>query len=218
MSSRIAFAQLILMHSPLWKFIHSAALLIGLGLLDSSFIPLPGSLDALVIFYVSRHPRIWLYFVLMATVGSVVGGYVTYRVSRKGGEEALRKKLGKRADKVVNGFSRYGFWSVFLGAIAPPPVPTTAFVVAAGALQYSLHKFVAALASGRFIRFMLVAAITKYYGQGIFRFFARYYKPALWMLIAVAVAGGIVGLWFYLRQRRRKRADVRQPQPQSRAA
>jgi membrane protein YqaA with SNARE-associated domain len=196
--------------APAWKYIHSAALLIGLGIVDSSFIPLPGSLDALLIFYVSRHHQLWLYIVLMATAGSVAGGIITYDISRKGGEEALKKKLGKKAEKVFRKFSRWGFWSVLLGCMAPPPVPTSAFIAAAGALQYSLRRFTLAMVAGRFLRFLIVGVITLKYGQGIFHFFARYYKPALWTLIALAIVGGITALWYYLRYRQKKRTEQHQ--------
>lgn len=217
MSTRLTLAALSLAVPRAWKYIHSATLLFGLGMLDGSFVPLPGSLDALLIYYVSRHHAPWLYFVLMATAGSVAGGFVTYRVSRRGGEEALKKKLGKRADKIVRGFSRWGFWSVLLGAMAPPPVPTTAFIAAAGALQYSLRRFLLALIVGRSLRFVLIALITLRYGKGIFRFFAREHQFALWTLIALAVAGGIAALWYYFRQRKKRTAETN-AQPQQRAA
>ncbi|PYV60940.1 MAG: hypothetical protein DMG98_00005, partial [Acidobacteria bacterium] len=51
---------------------------IPLGLLDNSIIPLPGSMDVLTIFLSARKEQLWLYYALMATVGSVAGGFVTY--------------------------------------------------------------------------------------------------------------------------------------------
>ena len=46
--------------------------LIPLGLLDSSFIPLPGILDVAAIVLTSRQEELWLYYGLMAAAGSVV--------------------------------------------------------------------------------------------------------------------------------------------------
>jgi membrane protein DedA with SNARE-associated domain len=78
------------------------------------------------------------------------------------------------------------------------------FLLAAGAMQYSRKKFLAALAVGRGLRFGILGFVAAHYGSHIFRFFSRYYKPALYSLIALAVAGGVAGLLFYLRYRRNR--------------
>src|SRR5436189_3791895 len=69
---------------------------IPLGLLDNSIIPLPGSMDVLTIFLSARKEQLWLYYALMATVGSVAGGFVTYRLARKGGKEALARRFSPK--------------------------------------------------------------------------------------------------------------------------
>jgi membrane protein DedA with SNARE-associated domain len=90
----------------------------------------------------------------------------------------------------------------------PPPIPIVPFLVAAGAMQYSRKKFIAALATGRGLRFTIVAFVAAHYGSQIFRFFSRYYKPALYTVIVLAVAAGLTGLFFYLRYRRNQRREV----------
>src|SRR5580704_16316258 len=62
---------------------------IPLGLLDNSFIPLPGSMDVLTVFLAAGREQLWLYYAAMATAGSVIGGFVTYRLALKGGKETL---------------------------------------------------------------------------------------------------------------------------------
>src|ERR1700723_4274076 len=75
--------------------------LILLGLLDSSVIPVPGSMDAMTI-VLSAHQRTWWpYYAVMATAGSVVGAYLTYRLARNRGEKALNDRLSKRNRKKV---------------------------------------------------------------------------------------------------------------------
>src|SRR5436190_20624152 len=66
---------------------------IPLGLIDISVIPLPGSMDVLTIFLSARNEHLWLYYAFMATVGSVAGGFVTYRLARKGVKETLARRL-----------------------------------------------------------------------------------------------------------------------------
>jgi membrane protein DedA with SNARE-associated domain len=92
---------------------------------------------------------------------------------------------------------------VAVPAILPPPFPIVPFLLAAGALQYSKKKFLGALALGRGIRFNIVAGLGAHYGSHIVRFFAKYYEPALYTLIGLAVVAGIFTLVGYLRYRRK---------------
>jgi membrane protein YqaA with SNARE-associated domain len=50
---------------------------IPLGILDNSVIPLPGSMDVLAILLSARKPDLWFYDAAMATLGSVIGGFLT---------------------------------------------------------------------------------------------------------------------------------------------
>ena len=47
---------------------------------------MPGSMDVLTIWFAVHHRHEWLYYAAMAAAGSVIGGYVTYRLARKGGK------------------------------------------------------------------------------------------------------------------------------------
>ncbi len=189
------------------------------GLLDQSIIPIPGSVDALVVLFTASRPALWWYYAIWATVGTSIGGFVTYRLAKKGGKEKLEEKIGKkRAEKAYHVFERWGFWSVFVGAIAPPPVPIVPFLMAAGVMQYPKKWFLASYALGRILRFGLVAWITAQYGKHIFAFLSRYYRPAMYSLIVLGVAGGAAGIWWYLRIRRRKKAEDAGQVQQPRAA
>src|ERR1700690_1430790 len=140
----------------------------------------------------------------MATVGAVIGGYLTYYLARKGGKETFERKLSKsRADKIFKRFERWGFFAVAVPALLPPPFPLVPFLLAAGAMQYSRRKFVAALAVGRGIRYTIVAGLGAIYGRHIVRFFSRYYKPALITLISLAVIAGVFSLVQYYRYKNR---------------
>jgi membrane protein DedA with SNARE-associated domain len=134
----------------------------------------------------------------------VIGGYITYALARKGGKEAIERKLDKKkAEKVMNRFRRWSFWSVAVGAVLPPPFPLVPVLVAAGGSQYSRKKFVAALSLGRAVRYLLVAFFGSLYGKQIVAFFSRYYKPAVLVLVGIAVIGGIITLRQYLRSRKK---------------
>ena len=134
--------------------------LIPLGLLDASVVPIPGSMDVLTIVLAARDSKLWFYYAGMATLGSVIGALVTFRLARKGGKETLKRKVSAaRAERIIEIFSRWGFWSIAIAALLPPPVPMVPFVIAAGATQYSTEKFLVALTLARMIRYSLLALL-----------------------------------------------------------
>jgi len=177
--------------------------LILMGLIDSSVIPTPGGLDALTIVLTAHERDAWIYYAVMATLGSVLGGYLTYRLGRKGGEQALARRLSKkRIEKVHRAFERWGFATILVPALLPPPTPLSPFLLGAGAMNYPLPKFLLTLTAARGLRFTLVAYLASVYGQRVFRFLMQHYREMLWALIALAVLIG-VGLAIYFLRRRR---------------
>src|SRR5271168_310667 len=187
--------------------------LILLGLADNSIIPLPGSTDVVTILLAAHHREPWFYYAFMATAGAVLGGYITYRMARKGGKETLEKKFSQRKVKKVYAiFERWGFASVSIPAILPPPFPIVPMLLAAGAMQYPTKKFLLALTVGRGIRYSILAYLGFHYGRDILKFFALYYWPVLIVLIALSVIGGLYGMYEY-----KRRQKPEKPKPSSRA-
>jgi membrane protein YqaA with SNARE-associated domain len=190
---------------PIWRQLRrmGGPGLILLGVADNSVIPLTGSMDVLTIWLAARHREPWPYYALMATIGAVIGGYITYALARKGGKEAMERKLTKRrAAKVSKAFARWGFGAVAVPAVLPPPFPFVPFLLAAGAMQYSRRKFLAALTLGRGVRYTIAASLGFHYGRHILRFFSQYYKPAMAILIGLAVIGAVLSLIQYLRMKK----------------
>ncbi len=133
---------------PIWRQLRNLGGpgLILLGLADNSLIPLTGSMDVLTIWLAARHRQPWPYYALMATLGAVIGGYITYSLAREGGKEAMERKLSKkRTAQVTRAFERWGFATIAIPALLPPPFPFLPSLLAAGAMQYSQKKFLAAL-------------------------------------------------------------------------
>jgi membrane protein DedA with SNARE-associated domain len=140
---------------------------------------------------------------LRAHAGAVLGGYITYRLARREGKAILQRHVPRRkAQKVYRTFEKWGFFAVMIPAMLPPPLPMFPFLLAAGAMQYSRSKFVAALALGRGIRYALLAFLAVTYGRQIFRWMVEYRQPILVLGIAAAVA---TTLYAFLRYKRSKR-------------
>jgi membrane protein YqaA with SNARE-associated domain len=185
-----------------WKWIHrlGGPGLILLGIADNApFISSPaGSVDVFVILLSAHRHEWWAYYAFMATLGEVLGGFLTYRLAEKGGQKTLEKKVGKpRAEKLYKYFEKRGFMSVFTGAILPPPFPFTSVLMGAGVMQYPRNKFLSALTAGRALRFFAVAYLGRIYGRQMIAFFSRHYRPTMYVLIALAVMAGIVALIYF---------------------
>lgn len=177
--------------------------LVVLGIADNSIVPLTGSMDVFTMWLAARHRDLWPYYAVMATTGAVFGGYMTYSLGRRGGKEAIERKLHReKAEKVFARFRRWGFKTVAVSAVLPPPFPLVPVLLAAGALQYPKKKFLGALALGRGVRYTMIAGLGSLYGKAIVQFFSRYYKAAVLILVGLALLGGILTLAEYLRSRR----------------
>jgi membrane protein YqaA with SNARE-associated domain len=191
--------------------------LILLGLADNSLIPLPGSTDVVTILLAAHHGEMWIYYAIMATAGAILGGYLTYRMARKGGKETLEKRFSKKTTRTLYAiFSRWGFAAVAVPCVLPPPFPIVPMLLAAGAMQYPTRKFLTALAVGRGVRFTILAYLGFHYGRHIVRFFARYYWPVFGGLIAFSVVGGLFALFEYKRRQKSSASGSSRPGPQSR--
>jgi membrane protein YqaA with SNARE-associated domain len=194
----------LMLASKLWTWLRhlGGPGLLLLGLADNSIIPMPGSMDVLTIWFVVHHHNQWYYYAAMALAGSLVGGYVTYRLARKGGKDMLEHRMGpKRTKAIYTRFEHWGFWAIFVPAMLPPPVPFVPFLLAAGAMQYSRKKFLAALTLGRGLRYGILAYLGLLYGRHFLRFFNKYTKPTVYALVAMSAIAGIAALVAYLRYR-----------------
>jgi membrane protein YqaA with SNARE-associated domain len=181
-----------------WMFHLGGLGLIPLGLLDNSPLPIPGAMDVATLVLSARQQQLWLYYALMATAGSLIGGFVTYRLARRGGKAALERRFSRRkVDKVCEIFERWGFGAIVIPALLPPPVPMVPFLLAAGAMQYPVRKFLAALALGRISRYMLLAYLAARYGRQIIAFIRVHGHPVVLAIIVVLLATAAVVFYFW---------------------
>jgi membrane protein YqaA with SNARE-associated domain len=185
--------------------------LILMGILDNSAVPLPGSMDAMVILLASYSRSLWAYYAFMAAVGAVLGGFLTFRLGEKGEEEVLEKRIGKkRAEKVYARFRKRGFSTIVITSMMPPPFPMTPVLLAAGALHYPRKKFFASIALGRSIRYLGVAYLGHVYGKAIISSLSRYYEPVLYVLIALTSLAGIGALVYFKWYRPKRQREERE--------
>jgi membrane protein YqaA with SNARE-associated domain len=175
--------------------------LFSVAVVDSSVLPLPlpGSTDLLLLWLVSNRGAPWLY-ALVAIAGSIVGGYTTWHVGRRGGEAALQRYVpAKHLERIIGWVERNPVLSVFLPAILPPPIPLLPFALAAGALGVPRRRFLLVYGAARSLRYSLIAWLGAVYGRNIVRMWSgtlqNWSTPLLCVFGAMVVGGVCFGIW-----------------------
>ena len=162
--------------------------LFAVALLDSSFVPLPSSADALMLLLTTAHPRWMIFYALVATAGSAAGCLILYYASRRAGQRALARFSEAKQKRVKNWIDRYDVISVLVASLLPPPFPFKLFVVSAGVFRFSVTRFLIAIIVGRGFRFLLEGYFAVRYGAQAKIILAKYY-PVIGLGLAVLVVG-----------------------------
>ena len=159
--------------------------LFAVALLDSTFVPLPSSADALMLLLTAAHPRWMLLYAFMATAGSALGCWILYLISRRAGARALRRFSEAKQKRVKELIERYDMAAVLVATLLPPPFPFKLFVVTAGVFRFSLVRFMIAIVVGRAFRFLLEGYFAVRFGDQAKEILARYYP---WIGLGLAFA------------------------------
>ena len=176
--------------------------LLLIGFLDSSFLSLPEVNDLLVVYMVTQHKHLLLYYSFMATLGSVLGCLALYSVARKGGEAFLRKRFkASHIDRGLRLYQKYGLLVVIVPALLPPPAPFKIFVLLAGVAAVPVWQFVAAVFIARFTRYFGEGLLAVWYGDQASAFIKENTAEAGLVLAGVALAVGVA--WILWKRRRR---------------
>jgi membrane protein YqaA with SNARE-associated domain len=183
----------------------------GAGLVaavDSGTMPVP--MDLIIATYVwNDRPHAYLY-VLLAGVGSAVGGLVPFLLGRAGGELFLLRRVDRaRYEAMAARFEKQEFLAMAIPSMLPPPTPWKLFAFGAGVFEMPLWNFMLAVFVGRLVRFGVEAVLTIRYGPEIVNLAGALYKGHLIAMLVglTAVLGGFLA-WALLRRRSRKRQAV----------
>jgi membrane protein YqaA with SNARE-associated domain len=169
--------------------------LFAVALLDSTFVPLPSSADALMILLSTTNPSWMLLYAFMATAGSAIGCWILYLISRRAGARALNKFSEKKQRRVKNWIERYDAMAVLVATLLPPPFPFKLFVITAGVFRFSLLRFMIAIVCGRAFRFLLEGYFAVRYGAQAKEILAKYYPWIGLVLVAAIVAFVLIRRW-----------------------
>jgi len=177
--------------------------LLLVAFLDSTFLPLPGATDVLLIVMITRRKEFVAWYILAAIAGSIAGCLVMHGIGKKGGEALVRKRFtGERAERAMAALRRYGVMAVLVPSLLPPPAPFKIFVLLAGVAGISAARFATAIAIGRGIRYVALGLLAVKYGERASAYVAEHGTAASLTLVGVLAAGlGGYVLWTKARGR-----------------
>lgn len=175
---------------------YAAPFLFFFSYAEALFLPAP--VETALVPLVLIKARSWLYYVAVATFGSLAGGITGYFigllfyetigvlvVNAYSFEEEIQRISQLLADHV--------FWATFVAAFTP--LPDKVFMPLAGLLRTPFLSFVVALFLGRALRFAVVGFLADRYGAAATRLALKYFRE---VTLALVVLAALV-LWWWFR-------------------
>ena len=152
--------------------------------------------DFLLIAMDLANPKNALFYALVCTIASALGGGVGYSIGYWGGRPAFNwmfRKGGKEKFEAVEKlYQKHGVVAVLLAAFTP--IPYKVFTIASGILNMNFWKFMLASFVGRGTRFFIVSIVLMLFGEAIKQYIEL-------VIIAVTI---IIILFFVILYKKRK--------------
>lgn len=166
-----------------------------LSIIDSSSIPVP--MDAFIAFYAWNDAKRFYLYVIMAGIGSAIGGLVPYFIGRAGGEIFLLKRIDRiKFEALRDRFERQEFLALLFPSMMPPPTPWKLFAFGAGVFEMRVVTFMLAVFAGRAVRFGVEGLLVIEYGPQIMHEFTGIAQRHSVLVLAV-LAGVLAAIGLY---------------------
>jgi membrane protein YqaA with SNARE-associated domain len=176
-----------------------------IAFVDSGTLPVP--MDLIMAGYVWNDKHHFYLYVLLAAIGSALGGMIPFLLGRAGGELFLLRRIDRaRYEQLLHRFEKQEFLAMMVPSMLPPPTPWKLFVFAAGVFEMRIVDFMLAVFVGRLLRFGIEAVLVIRYGPQIVSIASDLAKQhTRGLMIGLAVAGGLLVFWIVHRVRRKKK-------------
>lgn len=163
---------------------------------ESSFFPIPP--DPLLIALAIGRPARAIFFAIVCTVASVLGGLLGYAIGlwlmeTLGDGIIAFFALETHFQSVSDSLKEIGFLAIVTAALTP--IPYKVFTIAAGATGVSIPIFIAASLLGRGVRFLAEGILIRLYGETIRAFIERWFNLISWLAIIVGILGFVAIRW-----------------------
>jgi membrane protein YqaA with SNARE-associated domain len=169
--------------------------LFALAILDGSPVPTLGGPDLVTVILAARHREPWYFYALVATVGGVIGSFITYSIAHKAGDTYLVRKFGQgRVRRLLDFVRRWGGSTLIAAALLPPPFPATMVFAAAGTLGYPRRRYLGAITLGRALRYSLLAWAGEHYGRNFVRIVRHPDRYVGWMVLTGIIIIALIAI------------------------
>jgi len=146
--------------------------------------------DLLLIPMALAAPEQAIYYAVIATIASVLGGIIGYFIGDRLGLPVLQKYApAKHVETIHNWLEKYGGWAIFFAAMAP--IPYKFISISAGVFRINMFVFLLASLLGRGKRFLLEGFLIFYYGPQAVELIKKYSNNFIIGFVAVVVIGVI---------------------------
>ena len=173
---------------------HAEWALAGVSFVERSVFPIPPDVVLMPMVLADRS-KAWRY-ALIATIASVIGGFLGYAIGYFLFETVGRPILDfyhvmDKYDSLKHSFDEWGAWIII--AKGWTPIPYKFLTITSGALQFDLLSFTIASVVSRGMRFFLVAGLFWAFGPPI-RAFVEKWLTLVTTLFVVILVGGFVAI------------------------
>jgi len=184
----------------------------GLALIDSALIPIPVSMDGVVIGYVATNHHRFLLYCLIAAAASAIGSLVPFFIGRAGGELFLLKRINRdRYERMRDRFENQEFLAMMIPAMCPPPFPLKLFEFAAGVFEMKPLAFVLAIFCGKMVQFVVASLLYIFFGPALFHSTRRLFHQHIAIAIGLIAAALFLIAFYMIRKVFDRRRGVRLP-------
>jgi membrane protein YqaA with SNARE-associated domain len=174
-----------------------------IAVIDAAAVPVP--IDFILAGYIWADQKHFYLYVIIAALGSALGGLVPFLLGRLGGELFLMKRVDRaKYESLRDRFEKQEFLAMMIPSILPPPTPWKLFVFGAGVFEMKTANFLLAVFCGRLIRDSVTALLTIEYGPRIItltnELLTRHSRAILLVFLALF---GLLAVWMVRKRRRR---------------
>lgn len=177
-----------------------------IGLFTISFIESfisPILPDVILIPMALADPSQAIYYSVVATAASVLGGFIGYGVGFRLGIPLMQKVVPpQHVESIHKWLDKYGGWAIWLAAMAP--IPYKFVSITAGVFKVNIVIFVIASVLGRAKRFLLEGILIYYYGHQAVELISRYTDNFLHGFLLLIVLGTGYFVWRHMQAKRHR--------------
>ena len=171
------------------------------GILDSLPLPIFAGSDILIAILAASHRNSWYEYAAVATAGSLIGAYVTFKLARRAGLAYLHSKFGSgRVPIILKLFARWETGALVV-ATAIPFFPASVFFAAAGASNYRMRKYFTVVVLCRTLRYSFLAILADHYGNQFIHVLRHPAQYWVWLLLVVAIIAGVAAIGVVISKR-----------------